>query len=76
MAHSEGKLLEVKCPCCDALLQIDSETQLVINHRAPEKRPLIEDLKSAVEGLKGEAAKRNDITCRAAHRAIKNSMNC
>jgi hypothetical protein len=61
MAKRKGQLFEVKCPCCESSLQIDSETQLVIHHREPERKPLIEDLHSAVEQLKGEAERRNDV---------------
>jgi hypothetical protein len=49
------------CPCCGSALQIDTETRLVINHKEPEKKPLIEDLQSAVQQLKGEAERRNDV---------------
>jgi hypothetical protein len=55
-----GHLFEVKCPCCGASLQIDTETQLVVNHQEPEKKPLIEDLHGAVQQLQGEAARRNE----------------
>jgi hypothetical protein len=61
MANSPGGTFEVKCPCCDATLQIDTELQIVIHHREPEKKPLIEDLTAAVQQLKGEAEHRNDI---------------
>jgi hypothetical protein len=61
MSNSPGQIFEVKCPCCEATLQIDSELRLIINHREPEKKPLIEDLNAAVQQLKGEAARRNDI---------------
>ncbi len=61
MAKRKGQLFEVKCPSCGSSLQIDSETQLVTHHREPEKKPLIEDLHSAVEQLKGEAERRNDV---------------
>ncbi len=61
MAQAKGHLFEVKCPCCDSTLQIDSETQLVVQHREVERKPLIEDLHSAVEQLKGDAARRNDL---------------
>jgi len=53
-------MFEVACPCCSAALHIDSETKVVIHHKEPEKKPLIEDLQSAVQQLKGEAAKRNE----------------
>ena len=61
MAQSATPLLEVKCPCCSAVLRIDVETQAVIQHVEPEKKPLIEDLQAAVQQLKGEAARRNDV---------------
>ena len=61
MAQPNGQLFEVKCPCCGSTLQIDSETQLVIQHHEIERKPLIEDLHTAVEQLKGDAARRNDL---------------
>jgi hypothetical protein len=33
----------------------------VLHHKAVEKKPAIEDLHTAVQNLKGEAARRNDI---------------
>ncbi len=56
-----AELFEVRCPCCKAVLQVDAETQLVIAHQPPEKTPPIEDLKEAVEKLKGEEKKRDQI---------------
>ncbi len=61
MAQEKRQLFEVKCPCCGSSLQIDPEMQLVIHHHEPEKKPLIEDLHSAVQQLKGEADRRNDV---------------
>lgn len=60
MPQAKGSLFEVKCPCCGSRLQVDAETQAVILHQEPEKKPLIEDLQSAVQQLKGEAARRNE----------------
>jgi hypothetical protein len=37
------------------------ETHAVIQHHEPEKKPAIEDLHAAVQQLKGEADRRNDI---------------
>ncbi len=53
-------MFEVKCPCCDATLQIDEELQVVIQHREAPKKALIEDLGIAAQQLKGEAARRNE----------------
>ncbi len=55
-------LFEVTCPCgCQAILKIDPETRAVIAHRVPEKPPAIEDLASAVQKLKGEAGRRDEV---------------
>ena len=61
MAKAQNSAFEVLCPCCGATLKIDPETQVVLHHREPEKKPTIEDLNAAVAGLKGEAARRNDV---------------
>ena len=56
-----AKLVEVECPCCQAKLKIDAETQSVISHKVPEKPPPIEDLAAAVAKLKGEAGRRDEV---------------
>jgi len=56
-----AKLVEVECPCCQAKLKIDPETQSVISHKVPEKPPAIEDLAAAVAKLKGEAGRRDEV---------------
>lgn len=56
-----SKLIEVDCPCCQAKLKIDPETQAVIAHKVPEKPPAIEDLAAAVAKLKGEAGRRDEV---------------
>ncbi|MGI8992080.1 MAG: hypothetical protein ACR2I2_21190 [Bryobacteraceae bacterium] len=53
-------LIEVACPCCQAVLKIDPETRAVISHKIPEKPPAIEDLAVAVAKLKGEAGRREE----------------
>jgi len=54
-------LFEVECPCCQARLKIDPATQAVISHQAPEKPRTVESLEAAVERLKGEAARREEL---------------
>ena len=53
-------LIEVQCPCCEATLQIDPELAVVIRHKEPEKKPLIDDLAAAARGLQGEAVRRQE----------------
>jgi hypothetical protein len=54
-------VFEVECPCCNALLQVDPETKTILTHRELPKKPLIEDLTSAVQALKGEAERRSEV---------------
>jgi hypothetical protein len=54
-------LIEVACPCCQAVLKIDPETRAVITHAIPVKPPAIEDLAAAVAKLKGEAGRRDEV---------------
>jgi hypothetical protein len=61
MAERASELIDVLCPCCGSTLRVDLEMKLVIQHREPEKKPLIEDLHSAVQQLKGDADRRNDV---------------
>ena len=61
MANSPNSLFEVECPCCGSTLQVDPETQAVLFHKEPEKKPLIEDLNAAVQQLKGEADRRSNV---------------
>jgi hypothetical protein len=54
-------LFEVPCPCCEAILKIDPETKAVIAHTIPEKPKMVEDLAAAVQKLKGEAGRRDEV---------------
>jgi len=54
-------LLEVRCPCCEAVLKIDVETRAVISHKVPEKPKPIEDLAAEVAKLKGAAGRREEV---------------
>lgn len=61
MAKGKSDLIEVKCPCCDAMLQIDPQLKAVISHKEKEKPPVIEDFQAAVHKLKGEEARRAEV---------------
>ena len=54
------ELFEVDCPCCQAVLKIDSELRVVISHAEAVKKPVIEDLAAEVAKLKGAAGKREE----------------
>ena len=54
-------MFDVPCPCCQAILKIDTETRAVIAHTVPEKPRAIDDLAAEVEKLKGAGARREEI---------------
>ena len=58
MASKKTALIEVKCPCCEAILQIDPELKAVISHEEAKKPAVVEDIAAAVQRLKGEEARR------------------
>lgn len=60
MAKGKG-MFEVACPCCEAILTIDPETQAVIAHTVKEKPRPIEDLAAEVAKLKGAGARREEL---------------
>jgi hypothetical protein len=54
-------MFDVACPCCQAILKVDPETQAVIAHTVPEKPRAIDDLAAEVAKLKGEGARRDEV---------------
>jgi hypothetical protein len=54
-------MFEVECPCCQAVLKIDSETRAVIAHTTPVKPLPISDLAAEVAKLKGEGDRREEV---------------
>jgi predicted nuclease with TOPRIM domain len=56
-----AKLLEVVCPCCEATLKVDPDTSAVISHKEKEKPHVVEDISEAVQRLKKEAARREEV---------------
>ncbi len=51
----------MECPCCQAILKIDPETQTIIAHTEPVKPPPIEDLAAEVAKLKGAGGGREEV---------------
>lgn len=54
-------MFEVECPCCQAILKIDPETQAIIAHTVPVKPVPIQDLAAEVAKLKGAGARREEL---------------
>ena len=58
MSEEAKQTIELTCPCCKAKLTIDAALGAVLHHKLPPKAASVTDLKAAVEGLKGEASRR------------------
>jgi hypothetical protein len=56
-----SELVVVTCPCCQAELHIDPETSAVIRHKEHVKPPTITDIEAAVQKLKAEPGRREEI---------------
>lgn len=52
---------EVTCPCCGAVLKIDSATQAVISHVAPVKPKMFQDMEEAARAMKEQDGRRESI---------------
>jgi len=52
---------EVTCPCCNAVLKVDSATRGVIAHTAAVKPKLFNDLEEAAKAMKEQDTRRESI---------------
>ena len=52
---------EVTCPCCNAVLKIDIETQSVIAHTAAVKPRMFNDMEDAARAMKEQDTRRESI---------------
>ena len=57
----KAALITVICPCCQAELFIDPATASVIRYKEHVKPPSIADFESAVQRMKGEEGRREDL---------------
>ncbi len=60
MANSKSGLITVKCPCCEAELKIDPETEAVIRYTEHVKPAQFGDLETAYTRFQGEAGRREE----------------
>jgi ribulose kinase len=52
---------EVTCPCCSALLKIDTATTAVIAHTAAVKPRMFNDMEEAARAMKEQDSRRESI---------------
>lgn len=61
MAKKSSATIEVTCPCCSALLKIDTETSSVIAHTAAVKPRMFSDMEEAARAMKEQDSRRESI---------------
>ncbi|OLE14700.1 MAG: hypothetical protein AUG89_00845 [Acidobacteria bacterium 13_1_20CM_4_56_7] len=52
---------EVTCPCCSAVLKIDTETRAVIAHTAAVKPKTFSDMEAAAKAMREQDSRRESI---------------
>jgi hypothetical protein len=52
---------DVTCPCCGAVLKIDSATRGIISHVAPVKPKMFQDMEAAARSMKEQDGRRDSI---------------
>ena len=52
---------EVTCPCCNAVLKVDTATQAVIAHTAAVKPKMFQDIEEAARAMKEQDNRRESI---------------
>jgi molecular chaperone DnaK (HSP70) len=61
MAKNTPANFEVTCPCCNALLKVDSETRAVISHVAAVKPKTFADMEAAAKAMREQDNRRDSI---------------
>src|SRR5262249_43841876 len=57
----QSETFEVGCPCCGAVLKIDSETRAVIAHVAPIKPKTFADLDAAHKAMREQEGRKESL---------------
>jgi len=52
---------EVTCPCCNAVLKIDTATRAVIAHTAAVKPKMFNDMEAAAKAMREQDSRRESI---------------
>ena len=52
---------DVTCPCCGAVMKVDSATKAVISHTAPVKPKTFNDMEEAARAMREQDSRRESI---------------
>ncbi|HEY6938910.1 MAG TPA: hypothetical protein VI424_17245 [Terriglobales bacterium] len=60
-AAKASPAFEVTCPCCNAVLKVDPETQAVIAHTAAKAPKTFNDIEEAARAMKEQDSRRESV---------------
>lgn len=61
MESATGKIFEVACPDCGAMLRIDASTGLVVSHTPAPRKRMFEDLETAAKAMRDHDERKESI---------------
>jgi len=61
MAKKDSPNFEVTCPCCNAVLKVDTATRAVIAHTAAVKPKTFSDMEAAAKAMREQDSRRDSI---------------
>ena len=61
MAKASGKIFEVACPDCGAMLRIDADTGLLVSHTSAPRKRTFEDLETAAQAMRAQEERKESI---------------
>jgi hypothetical protein len=61
MPKSSPQFFEIGCPCCSAVLKVDTETKAVISHVAPVKPKTFTDFEAAAKSMREQEGRKESI---------------
>lgn len=60
MEEHKSSVVQISCPCCEALLTVDTTLGAVLDHKIPPRPQVAVQLKDAVSFVKEEASRRDE----------------
>lgn len=60
MSTDENKTIQITCPCCDAVLTVNTALSAVLDHKMPVKPQMAVTLKDAAKRVQEEAGRRDE----------------
>ena len=58
---NKDSTFDITCPCCNAVLKVDAESQAIISHTAAVKPKMFSDIEAAARAMKEQDSRRDSI---------------